>query len=96
MDKELLDIYTDYLISSFSQVTATGLSELTDGDIGHDRVTRFLSASDYTSKNLWLLIKPEIRRLESFLTALTICLTADSQPHARLTQRCLRLIRQHL
>ncbi len=65
MDKELLDIYTDYLISPFSQVTAAGLSELTDGDIGHDRVTRFLSASDYTSKNLWLPVKPEIRRLES-------------------------------
>ncbi len=65
MDEQLLDIYTDYLISSFSQVTATGLSKLTDGDISHDKVTRFLSASDYTSKNLWLLVKPEIRRLES-------------------------------
>jgi hypothetical protein len=65
MDKQLLDIYTDYLISSFSRATATGLSELTDGDVSHDKVTRFLSASDYTSENLWLLVKPEIRRLES-------------------------------
>ena len=28
MDKSVLDIYTDYLISSFGQTTATGLSAL--------------------------------------------------------------------
>ena len=28
MDKIVLDFYTDYLISSFGQVTATGLSTL--------------------------------------------------------------------
>ncbi len=32
----LLDIYTDYLISSFSQTTATG-------EVSHDKVTRLLS-----------------------------------------------------
>jgi hypothetical protein len=30
-DKELLDIYTDYLISSFGATTGTGLSRLLDG-----------------------------------------------------------------
>ncbi len=30
VDKALLDIYTDYLISSFSSTTATGLSQLQD------------------------------------------------------------------
>ncbi|QHV99100.1 hypothetical protein [Spirosoma endbachense] len=29
-----LDLYTDYLLSSFGQTTATGLSRLTDGAVG--------------------------------------------------------------
>ena len=33
MNKEILDLYTDYLISSFGQTTATGLSKLMSGDI---------------------------------------------------------------
>jgi len=32
---ELMDLYTDYLISSFGQATATGLSELLGGEISH-------------------------------------------------------------
>jgi len=42
MNKELLDLYTDYLISSFSYTTATGLSSMLGGTISHDKVTRFL------------------------------------------------------
>jgi len=44
MDKQMLDIYTDYLISSFSYTTATGLSQALSGMISHDKITRFLSA----------------------------------------------------
>lgn len=32
MDRKFLDLYSDYLISSFGKVTATGLSELLDGE----------------------------------------------------------------
>jgi hypothetical protein len=55
MDKSLLDLYTDYLISSFGQTTATGLSQLLDGKVSHDQVTRFL-ASAKTSGDLWRLV----------------------------------------
>lgn len=65
MNRELLDIYTDYLISSFSYTTATGLSNALDGVISHDKITRFLSEGDYGSKQLWQLVKPEIRKIES-------------------------------
>jgi len=37
MNKEM-DLYTDYLLSSFVQVTATGLSNLLDGGISHDKI----------------------------------------------------------
>jgi hypothetical protein len=40
---DIFDLYTDYLITSFSHTTATGLSGLVDNAISHDPVTRFLS-----------------------------------------------------
>jgi len=43
MDREIFDLYTDYIISSMGSRTATGLSDLTDGEVSHDTVTRFLS-----------------------------------------------------
>lgn len=64
MDKKLLDIYTDYLISQNQFATATGLSRLLDGDISHDQVTRFLHKEDFSSKHLWQYVKPEIRKNE--------------------------------
>lgn len=60
----MLDLYTDYLLCSFSQTTATGLSSMLDGSISHDRVTRFLSEKDYTNKDLWKIVKPYIREIE--------------------------------
>jgi len=42
MDKDLLELYSDYLLSSFGATTATGLSALVDGAVSHDQVTRFL------------------------------------------------------
>jgi DDE superfamily endonuclease len=65
MDKQMLDIYSDYLISSFSYTTATGLSDALGGAISHDKITRFLSEGDYDSKQLWKLVKPTIRHIES-------------------------------
>jgi IS4 transposase len=65
MDKQLLDLYTDYLISSFSLTTATGLSALLEGAISHDKITRFLSGQDFTSADLWRLVKPLVRQIQS-------------------------------
>lgn len=65
LDKEMLDIYSDYLISSFSYTTATGLSTLLENQISHDKVTRFLSARQYSSRDLWKLVKPVVRVIET-------------------------------
>jgi hypothetical protein len=64
MDKNLLDIYTDYLIAQNQHATATGLSDLLDGQISHDKITRFLNSKKLSSKSLWEYIKPEIRKIE--------------------------------
>jgi len=65
IDMGMLDIYSDYLISSFSYTTATGLAAMLDNQVSHDKVTRFLSNREYSSKDLWKLVKPTIRVIET-------------------------------
>jgi hypothetical protein len=60
-----IDLYTDYLISSFGQTSSTGLSNLLDKAISHDDVTRFLNQTDNSSKALWKIAKPLVRQIES-------------------------------
>ena len=52
MKNSELELYTDYLLSSFGATTATGPSAMVQGDVSHDRITRFLSGQDHTSKDL--------------------------------------------
>ena len=59
-----LDLYTDYLISSTGQTSATGLSRLLAGALSHDQVTRWLSSSYLDSTQVWAQAKPLIRRAE--------------------------------
>lgn len=62
---QLLDLYSDYLISSFGQTTATGLSALLNHAISHDAVQRCLAAENQTSADLWRIVKPHVRNIES-------------------------------
>ena len=64
-DNELLDLYSDYLISSFGQTTSTGLAALLGGSVSHDRITRFLAGRPHTSADLWQLVKPYVRQMQS-------------------------------
>ena len=61
----LLDLYSDYLISSFGQTTATGLATLLDGEVSHDKITRFLASKPRTSADLWKIVKPHVRQIQS-------------------------------
>ena len=63
--QELLDIYSDYLVSAFGQTTGTGLSALLDGEVSHDQVQRFLAGLAFTSADLWQLVKPHVRAMQS-------------------------------
>ena len=58
-------MHSGYLISSFAQTTATGLSLLLGNEFSHDRITLFLSGADYTSRDLWALPKPAVRAVEA-------------------------------
>lgn len=65
MHQDILDLYAEYLLSSFGRTTATGLSKLLDGAVSHDRVTRWLSSPARSSKDLWRVVKPLVREMES-------------------------------
>lgn len=64
MNHQILDLYSDYLLSSFGQTTATGLSNLVDGEISHDQITRMLSNSAMDAKAWWKMVKPFVRQIE--------------------------------
>ena len=62
-----LDLYTDYLLSSFGLTTATGLSEMLDNAVSHDDVTRFIKGIASGSQALWHQVKPLVRQAEKTL-----------------------------
>ena len=60
MNKDLLELYSDYLLSAFSYTTATGLSKMTGGR--KPRQNHSLSPSEeMDSSELWRLVKPLVR-----------------------------------
>jgi len=77
----LIDLYTDYLLSSFGQTTATGLSRLVDNNVSHDKITRLLSKQDFDSKDLWKMIKKDIRKIESDDGVLIFDDTIEEKPY---------------
>ena len=81
MDKAQLELYTDYLLSTFGYATATGLSAMVNGQVSHDQVTRFLSGEEYTSKDLWQEVKPTVRQVEREEAVLIFDDTIQEKPY---------------
>lgn len=63
-NQERLDIYSDYLLSSFGPTTATGLSRLVGGSLSHDEITRLLAGEMQSSASWWQRVKPLVRQHE--------------------------------
>ena len=83
MDREFLDLYTDYLISSFGKVTDTGLSELLDEELNHDQITSRLRKCTGGSSELQHLVKPTIRKYESEDGVLIFDDTLEHKPYSK-------------
>ena len=79
MDREMIDIYSDYLITNFGQATATSLSNVLNGELSHDSITRALADRELTSKDYWKLAKPIIREIQDENASLFLA------PHQHLT-----------
>ena len=79
---QILDAYTDFLLSSFSIVTATGLAQLLDNGYSHDQISRFLSQGKFDNKDFWKCIKRLIRQVETDTSVLVIDDTLEEKPHS--------------
>ena len=77
----MLDLYTDYLISSTKYTTATGLSRLFNNRFSHDKVTRFLNSQELDNKKLWSFIKPFLRSVEKDSSVLIVDDTILEKPY---------------
>ena len=78
-----LDLYTDYLLSSFGQTSATNLARLMDDQLSHDDVTRFLSQPINSGHTLWKIIKPLVRQHQQPDGVLIVDDSLAHKPHSQ-------------
>jgi integrase len=94
MDREMIDIYSDDLITNFGQATATSLSNVLNGQLSHDSLTRSLADRELTSKDYWHYVKPTIREIQdenaSLFLALQQRMRAIHQDHRPRLETIIR------
>lgn len=83
--KALFDLYIDYLIGNSGEVTATGLSAVSNGLVSHDQVTRLLNSSrdEFTATAYWKRIKPLIREVNDPEGVMIIDDFVEEKPHSK-------------
>ena len=79
--RRIADLYSDYLLASFGATTATGLSELLEGEISHDQVTRYLAGPQRTASDLWRTVKSFVREVQSDAGVLIIDDSIEEKPY---------------
>jgi hypothetical protein len=79
--QRIADLYSDYLLASFGATTATGLSELLEGEISHDQVTRYLAGPKKTARDLWQTVKAVVRDVQSEAGVLIIDDSIEEKPY---------------
>ncbi len=77
----IADLYSDYLLASFGATTATGLSDLLEGEISHDQVTRYLAGTKKTATDLWRTVKSFVREVQSAAGVLIIDDSIEEKPY---------------
>jgi hypothetical protein len=77
----IADLYSDYLLASFGATTATGLSQLLEGEISHDQVTRYLAGPQKTASDLWQTVKALVRDVQSESGVLIIADSIEEKPY---------------
>ena len=62
-------------------VTATGLSRVLEGSLSHDQVTRLLNSAPKNSADLWTVVKPLVRAIESPEGTLSVDDSISEKPY---------------
>jgi hypothetical protein len=77
----IADLYSDYLLASFGPTTGTGLSQLWEGEISHDQVTRYLAGTKKTASDLWRTVKSCVREVQSEAGVVSIDDSIEEKPY---------------
>ena len=78
---DMLDIYPDYLICQNKYATATGLAEILDDEVSHDKISRYLRFQNLGSKELWQYVKPYVQERSSSDGVLILDDTIEDKPY---------------
>jgi len=78
---QIIDLYTDYLLCSFTTASSTMMSQMLQNSLSHDQITRFLSKRDFSAKDYWLAIKPIVREIETNDGILIVDDTIEEKPY---------------
>jgi len=62
---KILDLYTDYLMTTTGKATCTNLSNVLDNSYSHDEFSRMLKQSNFDSKFLWQESKVYVKELSN-------------------------------
>lgn len=82
MTKDMIDLYSDYLITAFGQTSATRLSRALNNALSHDQITRALNDQLLTHHEYWKLIKPTVREIQEDNASLAIDDVIFEKPHS--------------
>lgn len=82
MTHDLLDLYSDYLVCTFGQATATGLGQVVEGSVSHDQITRSLSGQQRGGAELWQVTKRFVRQMQSDDGVLIVDDTISEKPYS--------------
>jgi hypothetical protein len=82
MNAQHLDLYTDYLLSTFGQATATGLSRMVGGAVSHDQITRMLCGEKQGSAELWRKVKPSVRKIQNSEGVIILDDSIEEKPYS--------------
>jgi len=80
----LMDLYSDYLLTSFKFSTAVGMSKMLDGNLSHDQISRFLAQDEFTQKDYWRFIKPIVRSIEQAEAVICVDDFIVPKPHSTM------------
>jgi hypothetical protein len=77
----IADLYSDYLLASFGVTTATGLSQLLEGEVSHAQVTRYVAGTKKPATDLGRTVKPLVREVQSEEGGLILDDSIEEKPY---------------
>lgn len=78
----VMDLYTDFLMTSPNVVSAGLVSEILNKEHSHDKITRMLAQIILDQKEYWQAIKKTVRQVEKPKGVISVDDTIDEKPHS--------------